>query len=46
LVGGYTVRYALKQAAVGTVTTVGRKKLGISHPKPKLVGQIAQAFGK
>jgi uncharacterized protein YbjT (DUF2867 family) len=33
LVGGYAVRYALKQPAVGTVTTVGRKELGISHPK-------------
>ena len=33
LVGGYAVRYALKQATVGTVTTVGRKNLGISHPK-------------
>jgi uncharacterized protein YbjT (DUF2867 family) len=33
LVGGYAVRYALEQPAVGTVTTIGRKKLGISHPK-------------
>jgi len=33
MVGGYAVRYALEQPAVGTVTVIGRKKLGISHPK-------------
>jgi uncharacterized protein YbjT (DUF2867 family) len=33
MVGGYAVRYALDQAAVGSVTAVGRRKLGISHPK-------------
>jgi uncharacterized protein YbjT (DUF2867 family) len=33
MVGGYAVRYALEQLAVGAVTTIGRKKLGISHPK-------------
>jgi len=33
MVGGYAVRYALEQLAVGTVTTIGRKNLGISHPK-------------
>jgi hypothetical protein len=33
MVGGYTLRYALDHPTVGTVTTVGRKKLGISHPK-------------
>jgi uncharacterized protein YbjT (DUF2867 family) len=33
MVGGYTLRYALNHSAVGTVTAVGRKRLGISHPK-------------
>jgi uncharacterized protein YbjT (DUF2867 family) len=33
MVGGYAVRYALEQLAVGTVTTIGRKRLGSSHPK-------------
>jgi uncharacterized protein YbjT (DUF2867 family) len=33
MVGGYTLRYALEHPTVGTVTTIGRKKLGISHPK-------------
>jgi len=33
MVGGHAVRYALEQPAVGTVTTIGRKKLGISHPR-------------
>jgi len=33
MVGGYTLRYALKNATVGSVTTIGRKTLGISHPK-------------
>jgi uncharacterized protein YbjT (DUF2867 family) len=33
MVGGYALRYALDQAAVRTVTAIGRKKLGISHPK-------------
>ena len=33
MVGGYTLRYALDHSAVGTVTAVGRKRLGISHPK-------------
>jgi len=37
MVGGYTVRYALEQAAVGSVTSIGRRKLGISHPKLKEV---------
>ena len=35
MVGGYALRYALDQAAVGSVTSVGRRKLGISHPKLK-----------
>jgi uncharacterized protein YbjT (DUF2867 family) len=33
MVGGYALRYALDNFAVATVTSVGRKKLGISHPK-------------
>jgi len=33
MVGGYALRYALEHPTVGTVTTIGRKKLGISHPK-------------
>jgi len=35
MVGGYALRYALDHAAVGSVTSVGRRKLGISHPKLK-----------
>jgi uncharacterized protein YbjT (DUF2867 family) len=37
MVGGYTLRYALDHPAVGPVTAVGRRKLGISHPKLKEV---------
>jgi len=37
MVGGYALRYALEHPAVGTVTTIGRRKLGISHPKLKEV---------
>jgi uncharacterized protein YbjT (DUF2867 family) len=33
MVGGYALRYALENAAVGSVTSIGRKKLGIAHPK-------------
>ncbi len=33
MVGGYALRYALENAAVGSVTAIGRRKLGISHPK-------------
>jgi uncharacterized protein YbjT (DUF2867 family) len=33
MVGGYALRYALENPAVGSVTAIGRKKLGISHPK-------------
>jgi uncharacterized protein YbjT (DUF2867 family) len=35
MVGGYAVRYALEHPAVGGVTAIGRRKLGISHPKLK-----------
>ena len=37
MVGGYALRYALNNAAVSSVTSIGRKKLGISHPKLKEV---------
>jgi uncharacterized protein YbjT (DUF2867 family) len=37
MVGGYALRYALGGPAVGTVTAIGRRKLGISHPKLKEV---------
>jgi uncharacterized protein YbjT (DUF2867 family) len=37
MVGGYALRYALDDSAVGTVTAIGRRKLGISHPKLKEV---------
>jgi uncharacterized protein YbjT (DUF2867 family) len=33
MVGGYALRSALDHPAVGSVTAIGRKKLGISHPK-------------
>ena len=37
MVGGYALRYALDNSEVKSVTSVGRKKLGISHPKLKEV---------
>jgi len=33
MVGGYALRHALDHPAVGRVTTIGRRKLGISHPR-------------
>jgi uncharacterized protein YbjT (DUF2867 family) len=33
LVGGYALRYALDHTAIGSVTSIGRRNLGISHPK-------------
>jgi uncharacterized protein YbjT (DUF2867 family) len=33
MVGGYALRYALENTAVRSVTSIGRKTLGISHPK-------------
>jgi len=33
MVGGYAVRYALDHPAVGRLTVIGRKKLGISNPR-------------
>ena len=37
MVGGYALRYALEDPAVASVTVIGRRKLGISHPKLKEV---------
>ena len=37
MVGGYALRYALEHPAVGRATTIGRRKVGISHPKLKEV---------
>src|ERR1700689_1987432 len=37
MVGGYAIRYALSDPAVARVTAIGRRKLGISHPKLKEV---------
>jgi uncharacterized protein YbjT (DUF2867 family) len=37
MVGGYAVRYALDNPAVGVITAIGRKKLGLNHPKLKEV---------
>ena len=37
MVGGYALRYALDHPAVGVVTAIGRKKLGITHAKLKEV---------
>src|SRR5258708_7845694 len=33
MVGGYALRYALEHPAVGRITSIGRRTLGISHPK-------------
>jgi len=33
MVGGYALRYALDHSAVGVVTAIVSRKLGISHPK-------------
>ena len=33
MVGGYALRYALDDPAAGIVTAIGRRKLGLSHPK-------------
>ena len=42
MVGGYALRYALNNSTVECVTSIGRKKLGISHPKLKEV--LHQSF--
>jgi uncharacterized protein YbjT (DUF2867 family) len=33
MVGGYALRYALDNSAVGSVTSIARRKVGVSHPK-------------
>jgi len=33
MVGGYALRYALENSGVASVTSIGRRKLGISHTK-------------
>ena len=37
MVGGYALRYALDHPSVGAVTAIGRRSLGIAHPKLKEV---------
>jgi uncharacterized protein YbjT (DUF2867 family) len=37
MVGGYALRYALNNSTIEQVTSIGRKKLGIPHPKLKEV---------
>jgi uncharacterized protein YbjT (DUF2867 family) len=37
MVGGYALRYALESPGVSIVTSIGRKRLGLSHPKLKEV---------
>jgi uncharacterized protein YbjT (DUF2867 family) len=37
MVGGYALHYALEHPAVGPVTAIGRRRLGVSHPKLKEV---------
>jgi uncharacterized protein YbjT (DUF2867 family) len=37
MVGGFALRYALEHPATGDVTSIGRRELGISHPKLKEV---------
>ena len=33
MVGGFALRYALQDPDVATITSIGRRKLGLSHPK-------------
>jgi N-acetyl-gamma-glutamylphosphate reductase len=37
MVGGYALRYALDHPAVGAATAIGRKPMGLTHPKLKEV---------
>lgn len=37
MVGGLALRYALEHPAVGTVTSIGRRELGLSNPRLKEV---------
>jgi uncharacterized protein YbjT (DUF2867 family) len=43
MVGGYALRYALEHPAIGRATSIGRRELGISHPKLHEV--LHQDFG-
>jgi len=43
MVGSYALRYALDQPTVGRVTAIGRRGLGISHPKLREI--LHQDFG-
>jgi uncharacterized protein YbjT (DUF2867 family) len=43
MVGGYALRCALDQPAVGSVTAISRRTLGLSHPKLREV--LHQDFG-
>jgi uncharacterized protein YbjT (DUF2867 family) len=43
MVGGYALRYALADPAVGRVTSIGRKTLGISHAR--LTEVVHRDFG-
>jgi uncharacterized protein YbjT (DUF2867 family) len=42
MVGGYALRYALEHPAIARVTAIGRRSLGISHPK--LIEVLHQDF--
>ena len=33
MVGGYALRYLLEDPTVGGVTSIGRRNVGVSHPK-------------
>jgi putative NADH-flavin reductase len=44
MVGGYALRFALEDPRVGQVTSIGRRKVGISHPKLSEV--LHQDFAK
>src|SRR4029450_8758954 len=35
MVGGYALRYALAHPGIGLVTAIGRRAVGVSHPKLK-----------
>jgi uncharacterized protein YbjT (DUF2867 family) len=37
MVGGYALRYALEHPDVGAVTAIGRRRVGVTHPKLKQV---------
>lgn len=37
MVGGHALRYALSHPSVGQVTSIGRREIGLSHPKLKEV---------